>query len=279
MQTQEKLELGSHGHRGSGHEDVGLAKVVSAARLMTALSRRNYPMIRFRNFLPLAAAALVGGATLALASPARAAFTITLHETGFADQTIPLTSGTINDTGNVNFGDYRVNISAFDSAPGISTLFGGALVSQNTFTVTTITPAGADLQITVQDDRFSSAPYVPGTAVTVTNSLSTTLISDGTVTARGFMTAGSTVTTTNISLTGPTFGGNVSNTASGSVAPLGSTFTLGNISNIHFNGGSGMANFTVTTLAPVPEPSMVLAALSGLPVGIGVWMRRRRQMA
>jgi len=236
-------------------------------------------MRRFRNFLPLVVAALACVATLGLASPARAGFTVTLHETGFADQTINLTSGTINDTGNVNFGDYKVNISAFDSAPGISTLFGGALVSQNTFTVTTITPAGADLQITVQDDTFASGPYGTGSGVTVSNSLSTTAISDGVVTAHGFMIGASTLTTTDISLTGPTLSGSVANSASGSVAPLGSTFTLGNMSNVHFTGGNGQANFTVTTVAPVPEPATLLAAFTGLPLGLGVWMRRRRQKA
>ena len=59
-----------HGHRGSGHEDAGLAMVVSAARLMTALSQRNCSMIRFRNLLPLAVAALVGAAILG--APTRA---------------------------------------------------------------------------------------------------------------------------------------------------------------------------------------------------------------
>jgi len=225
------------------------------------------------------AAAVAAAALIGSASSADAGFTVTLHETGFADQTINLTSGTSNDTGNVNFGDYKVNISAFDSAPGISTLFGGALVSQNTFTVTTTTPAGADLRITVQDDTFSSGPYGSGVGVTVRNSLSTTLISDGTVTANGFMIGTSTLTTSNISLTGPTLGGNVANSISGSVAPLGATFTLGNVSTVHFTGGNGTANFTVTTLAPVPAPAGVVLALTSLPMlGIGGWIRRRRQV-
>jgi len=238
-------------------------------------------MLRFCNFRTLAAAALVGVAMLALGSPARAGFTITLQETGFADQTINLTSGQLTDTGNINFGDYKVDISAFDSAPGISPFFGGALVSQNTFTVTTLTPAGAALVITVKDDTFSSTPYAPGTSLTVTNSLSTTAISNGTVTANGFLIGGSTLTTSNISLTGPTLSGSVSSSVSGNASPLGSTFTLGNKSTVSFVNGLGTANFTVTTLAPVavPEPSSVAVVLTGLPLGIGAWMRRRRKMA
>src|SRR4051794_17947293 len=109
------------------------------------------------------------------ASSADAGFTVTLHETGFADQTFNLTSGTLNSTPVINIGDYSVTITARDSAPGIDTIFGGALVSQNTFTVAANAPAAADLQITVKDDTFSSAPYGTGNPITVTNSLSTTL--------------------------------------------------------------------------------------------------------
>jgi len=235
-------------------------------------------MIRFRNSLPLAATVLVGVAMLALASPARANITITLHETGFTDQTFTLASGTLGSVGPTTIGNYTVSVTASDSAPGIDSTFGGALLSQNTFSVAA-SAATNNLQITVSDDTFDSAPFGTGTAVTVQNSLSTTLIGNGTVTANGFLIGGSTLTTTNISLTGPTFSGSVSNAISGSVAPLGSTFTLGNFADVHFTNGTGQANFTVTTVAPLPEPSMMAAALTGLPVGMGVWMRRRRQMA
>jgi len=241
-------------------------------------------MIRFRNSLPLALAVLVGVAMLALASPARAGFTITLHETGFADQSFNLTSGALNTVGPTTFGDYTVTVTARDSAPGIDQTFGGALVSQNTFTVTSAASAPTALRITVQDDTFSSAPYGSGNPVTLQNSLSTTLITSGTVAAHGFIMGGSTVTTNDISLNGPNLGGSVSNSASGSISPLGPTFTLGNVALVTFTSGGTIlnpqqANFTVTTLAPVPEPSTMAVALTGLPLVIGVWMRRRRQMA
>jgi hypothetical protein len=138
----------------------------------------------------------------------------------------------------------------------------------------------ANLQITVQDDTFSSAPYAPGSLVTVQNSLSTTLISPGTVTSHGFLIGGSTLTTADISLAGLTFSGSVANAVSGSVAPLGSTFTLGNFSDVSFVNGSGSANFTVTTLAPVPAPPAIVALLSALPfLGAGAWLRRRNRKA
>jgi len=231
-------------------------------------------MIRSRNFLPLAAAALVGVAMLAQASPARAGLTLTLKTTGQADQTFNLTSGTIN-TQSATIGAYGVTVTASDSAPGISPFFGGALLSQNTFTVSSAGALGA-LEILVQDDTFSSTPYASVSPLTVNNSLSTTLITNGTVTANGYM---NTLTTADISLVGPTMSGSVANSASGNFS-LGSTFTLGNYARVAFtNNGSGQANFTVTTLAPVPEPTSMVAALTGLPLGIGAWKRRRRRMA
>jgi len=237
-------------------------------------------MNRFRKYLTHMVAALACVVTLALASPARAGFTVKLHETGFADQTFNVTSGTINTVGPVTIGNYTVTVTASDSAPGIDETFGGALVSQNTFSVVANAPALADLQITVQDDTFISTPYGTGNPVTVQNSLSTTLITSGKVTANGFIIGNSTLTTTDIALNGPSLSGMVSNSITGSIAPLGSTFTLGNFADVHFTGtGKQQANFTVTTVAPVPEPATVVAALTGLPLGIGVWMRRRRQMA
>jgi len=232
-------------------------------------------MLRFRNFRSLAAAALVGVAMLALGSPARAGFTLTLKTDGQADQTFNLISGQLN-SGTATIGAYSVQVSARDTAPGISVLFGGALVSQNTFAVSaTGTQTGA-LEIIVQDDTFSSAPY-NFEPITVKNSLSTTEISNGTVTANGFLNG---LSTANLMITGPTLSGSVANSAS-SIMSLGSTFTLGNSAIVAFTGnGAGEANFTVTTLAPlaVPEPASLVACLTGLPLGIGAWMRRRRRM-
>src|SRR5437762_35174 len=82
------------------------------------------------------------------------------------------------------------------------------------------------------------------------------------VTATGHL---NTLPTANLTLTGPIMSGSVANSASG-ILSLGSTFTLGNDAIVAFtNNGKGTANFTVTTLAPVPEPSTVVAALTGLP--------------
>jgi len=222
---------------------------------------------------------LAAVAMLALASPARAGFVLTLQE-GATSQTFNLTSGQLNTVGPITIGDYQVSVTARDSAPGINQTFGGALVSQNTFTVAATSPAAAPLQITLQDDTFSSAPYASAGSLTVKNSLSTSDITSGTVTANGFLNS---LTTADISLSGPTLNDSVANSITGAVA-LGSTFTLGNQAVVSFTGqGEQEANFTVTTVVPtptpVPEPATVVAALTGLPLCIGVWMRRRRQMA
>lgn len=234
-------------------------------------------MICFRKSSPIATVALVGVAMLALAAPTRAGFTLTLKEGAITSGPIPLVSGTLNTYGPVSFGSYTVTVTASDSAPGLDSTFGGALVSQNTFSITSSGPGADPLEITVQDDTFDSTPYAGAGSVALTNSLSTTLITSGTVTSHGFFDS---LTTADIALNGPSVvAQSISNSISGPLV-LGSTFTLGNYAKVTFTGsGNQQANFTVTTVAPVPEPSTVVAALTALPLGIGVWMRRRRQMA
>jgi len=245
-------------------------------------------MSRFRKALSklvvtlgVAAALLVGSA-----STAEAGFTLTLHETGFLDQTFNLTSGQLNTVGPISFNGYNITVTASDSAPGLDPVFGTALVSQNTFTVNNAS-ATAPLVITVQDDTFNSTPFSPGNPITVRNSVSSTFIGNGTVTANGFVSNGTptqaatqTLTTANLLMTGPLIGGTDQNSAQGSISPLGTTFTVGNKSTVSLLAGS-QANFTVTTHAvPAPAPAGLVLALTGLPVlGMGGWLRRRRQMA
>jgi len=230
-------------------------------------------MFRLKKWLP-AAMGLAVAVALTAAAPARAGFTLTLEESGFSPQSFNLTSGQLNTVGPVTIGDYQVTVTARDSAPGLDPVFGGALVSQNTFTVTSNGPGTAPLQITVQDDTFSSSNYSGVSNVSLQNSLSTTLLSSGTVTAHGFLNGG---VTDDISLTGPTLSGNVANSKL-VPGPGGSTFTLGNFASVAFTGtGTQQANFTVTTLAPVPEPATMMAAFTALPfLGLGAWLRRRK---
>lgn len=222
----------------------------------------------------LAVAVALVAVLLCSASPAQAGFTLTLQE-GATTQTFNLTSGQLNTVGPITIGDYQVTVTARDSAPGVDPVFGAALVSQNTFTVSANSPAAAPLVVTVQDNTFNSAGF--GTPTVLTNSLSTTLISSGTVVAHGFLNSG---TTADLTLTGPTLSGSLINSAL-VAGPGGSTFTLGNVATVSFTGsGTQQANFTVTTLAAVPAPPTVVAALTGLPLlGLCGWLRRRRKQA
>ena len=223
----------------------------------------------------LVLAIIVSAVAFAMPSPARAGFTLKLEETGFAAVTFNLTSGTLNTVGPFAFGDYQITVTARDSAPGIDPVFDGALVTDNVFVVTTNGSGAADLMITLQDDTFSGAGF--GNPTTLQNSLSTTLITSGSVTAHAFLNAG---TTANITLNGPTLSGSVSNSAS--VTGPGATFTLGNVATVNFSGtGVQQANFNVNTLAPQPQAVPAAAALvlvvAGLPILTLARRRRRRE--
>jgi hypothetical protein len=213
-------------------------------------------------------------AALATPSPANAGFSILLHETGYADQmfTPALVSGQYTLPTTV-FGDYSIQVGGRDSAPGINVFQGGALVTQNTLTVNNIsggTPLSS-LVITVQDNTFSNNLGNPGNLI---NTLSTTEIDVGLVTASSFVNTPSN--NTPVVLASHTlFGGGTSN----AIVPMGSgsTFTLGSVATISGLVGAGATdNFTVTSLVVSPEPTSMLAVITGLPVlGFAVWYRRR----
>jgi len=221
------------------------------------------------------AVAVIAGAVLLGAPPsARADITLVLHETGFPDQTFTVSSGPLGGTtGAQTIGQYQVTVSANSSAPGINPAQGGSLLTQNTLTVTALGTPTADLVITASDNTFNN--FNPGGTSTVKNSLSTTEIDAGTVTAVGFVNTTGNATGA-VSLTGPTLSGSPANSASLALGG-GATFTLGSIATIH--NLVGTANITVTEVATaVPEPGSLVAALTALPfLGIGAWVRRRRQ--
>ncbi|MFL5342295.1 MAG: hypothetical protein ACJ8F7_19280, partial [Gemmataceae bacterium] len=183
-------------------------------------------MMRIRNFLPLAAL-LVGAAILLSPSAARADYEIVISEAGFTTQTFTgLTSGgVLNSRGPVTIGEYTVTVSTSDSAPGINPFFGGAVISQNTFNVTSTAAPTADLVVQVFDTTFTNNL---GDPVPVTNTLGSTLITAGTVTAFGYVntTANATPGST---ITGPNLGAVASSSALLATG-AGPTFTLGNVS-------------------------------------------------
>jgi len=230
-------------------------------------------MMRIRNFLALVAL-LVGAAILLAPAGARADYEVVISETGFATQSfLGLTSGgAINTRGPITIGQYSITVTTSDSAPGINPFFGGALISQNTFNVTTARAPTADLVVQVFDTTFANSLGAP---LFVKNSLSSTAISRGTVTTFGYVnTIGNA--TPGVTLTGPNIGGMAQSSAQLSPG-AGPTFTLGNVATVHGLGANGTDNFTVTTLAAVPEPASGVMVLTALPLlGLGYWWRRRQ---
>lgn len=230
-------------------------------------------MFRWRKLLVVAAVAAAAG-LLGGPSAARANITVVVHETGFADQTFTLPSGGPGTTGPQTIGQYSFQVNTNDSAPGINPAQGGAVLTQNTLSVTATTAPTADLVITVSDNTFTN--FLPGAASTVKNSLSTTEIDAGTVSAFGFVNTQANATPS-VSLTGPTLSGSASSSA-GLPLGAGATFTLGSVATIHNLGAGATDNITVTELAAVPAPASLVAAFTGLPLlGIGSWLRRRKQ--
>jgi len=228
-------------------------------------------MLRSRKLLP-AVAALAVAVLLGTSYPARAAFSLTLHETGFADQTITdngagdlssATGGVITFAGTYGTFDIQISVGTSNSASG-------AQPAQLTINNTSITStSGGSLTVTLTDTGFTA----PGTGnAFLDTQLSTTQLP-----------LGSTVTSH--SEVNGTAGGDVAlNTVSGGlredIVAIGTTpYTLSNVTTFNL-AGAGTLQFTgITTATAVPAPAGVVLALTGLPVlGLG-WLRRRRKRA
>jgi len=219
-------------------------------------------------------AVLAGAALAAGPSPAHAAFTLTLHETGFADQIVTdnnISSGDVDSRGGVitfsgTFGTFNIQISVgtSNSASGVQP---GQLTINNTSITTT---SGGALTVTLADTGFTA----PGTGnAFLDTQLSTTQLPTGS-------------TVTSHSAVNGTAGGNVTlNTVSGGlredIVLVGTNpFTLSNVTAFNM-AGAGTLQFTgITTVTAVPEPGTMAMAFSALPLlGLGYWRHRRRGQA
>ncbi|HEY1379584.1 MAG TPA: hypothetical protein VGF55_22460 [Gemmataceae bacterium] len=234
-------------------------------------------MFRFKKGL-LTLAALAAALTLGT-SQAQAGASITLQEVGVAGPTtIPLiVLGGVYATGPIVFGDYQINVTGNDSAPGANPITHLQTITQNTISVKALNLGAGDLIITVQDDSFTNLG--PGSQATLSNSLSATQIDTGTVKAHGFVLSGGA--TTDVTLNAPIeppVAGSIGNSALITL-PGTSTFTMGNVATVHGLVVGATDNFTVTTTLAVPAPAGFVLALAGLPVlGLG-WLRRRSLVA
>jgi len=220
-----------------------------------------------RNFALLGLVA--AGALLANPSPAHAAFTLTLQETGFGPITI-----TDNGAGDVSgasgvitfsgaFGDFFVQVST-----GSSNSAGGTEPAQLTINSLSITGASSSaLTITLTDTGFTA----PTTSqVELRSQLSTTQLPLGTTVTFTSSLNGSAGTPLTLTTVGGTTGLDIK-------ALGGTPFTLSNVTTFNLTA-AGTVQATGITTATSPEPATVAMVATALPIlGLGYWRRRRAQ--
>jgi len=241
-------------------------------------------MIRFRNFLSLVAALLVGAATLGTPSQVQAAFAVrvtttagsqTINDGGAGDL-----DGLVNNSITVNYGDtayHLVGTISFTNAPGTAS----KAILDVSYNVNTFGTTGGAASLEASASGFTQPNSNPETLSFLVNgngSGTGTLSGQGAVVTNGalFSLAGPSVTLP----TSGSFDISGAYAGSGSVSYNGATpFTLSE--KISFNLGaesntSGDGQLTITT----PAPASLLLVFSALPVwGLAARRRRRRAQA
>jgi len=241
-------------------------------------------MIRFRNFLPLVVAALIG-----TASSAEAGFQVTF-QAGASSATIQdggpgdadPTSGSIGVIGQT-VGGYT-----FDFTLTRTNTPGGALAFINHGTNSISGSVATTIQIIASANGFT-APTGPLTAISgstdqfldPTPSAQTADVSYSAYLDEGNALASSVPAGTLIGSDGPkTITGSAGNATLSdtrfisATAPYALTLQLQAVLN---NSGANYIDLDGTlSVTPVPAPAGLALALAGMPVlGLGVWLRRR----
>jgi hypothetical protein len=259
--------------------------------------------IRFRNFLPVVAL-LAGALVLGSPSQAQASYSVRVYDDGVLQGGIGvLTVGnSLIFTGTTtNFS--ITNGSGLSNNPGteggsnlalssneqISTTFGATggthtiriELSQDGWSAPTGSP------LTLSSSAGGSFDYLQGTNLSATQSVTATYqgFLDNTNTLFGQPAGGSTpIQTASASRTtvGTTSLVYSPGTSVNTSVPGGTPFSMTDVLEFTFtlDAGSGQttANVSASTVASVPAPAGLVLALSGLPIlGIGTWLRRRRQ--
>jgi hypothetical protein len=217
----------------------------------------------------LAILVVLAGAALLVSPPsAHAAFTLTLHETGFADQVFTPNAGpgAIVIATTIGHFTFQADIATSNSPGSVSP----AVLSLSQTSITTT--GGGTLTITVNDTGFTA----PGTGLaTVTTQLSTTSL-----TAGGSVSILSRVNGTQV---GPTLtlGTAAAGTMGSGNINIGTPpFTLTNVTTVTLTAGGMLQSTGNTTVAPVPEPATLFMAFAAVPIfGLGYWRQRRRKLA
>jgi hypothetical protein len=238
----------------------------------------------------LTAALVAAVAALAGPSTSQAAFTITFQTTGATDITLtdqvfgPVGAGdqsaTVNRiaSGTFAFGQYEIEVTATSNAPGgtIPGVGEGGYLTQNTFAVRALVAGAASLTIIVSDDRYT----IPGAGqASVTNSISSTFLSSGSVSATTTVspTTGGSFTTAAATLTGP-FSTQKGADTFGLTTITSTPFTITNtliISGL-LSGPNTGANITTTSTVTAPAPAGLILAATALPFA-GLLRRRLRR--
>jgi hypothetical protein len=234
-------------------------------------------MIRFRNFLPLAAI-LVGAAVLGAPARARATFEMHLHSaaTG-ADVVI-----TDNGAGDLNpalgvitfsgaVGNFAINVNTGESKP----VLGSATAPQMdlNFLATKLVGSPADtLTVEISDQGFLTSPLSVGGQVGGTFSGSVTGVTALDAFDNGntlFGTAGGSKTAT---FTSSPFSGTLPILPVTGATPYSLTERV--VITAGAGAGTTSGDFEINS---VPAPAGLVLALAALPVlGLGAWVRRRR---
>jgi len=242
-------------------------------------------MTKFRIPWPLLAA-LAGAALLGGAPPARADFTVTLHEANANAKDLVITDNSAKDfdpaVGSINFsgtfGDFKIQSDFATSTSQDPT--SPAELTINQFSLENLSATGpAVLTITVSD-TFSNGS--PGGLVEVESQLSTTSLTKAgdTVAFQSFLNG---VGNGQVSLgTAPSGTSGVKN---GLALGLGDSYTLSNVTTVSLSPGGKILSTGTTTVATgtttvVPAPAGAVLALSALPLlAVGHWLRRRKALA
>jgi len=260
-------------------------------------------MLRLRKLLPLVVAAVA--AIMGSANRAEAGFVAQIYDDGKLEATVTAGSPNSLSFAGIATTHFSVSGSGLSNFPGSQA---GSLLnlSGNSFIQTNFSGGGTQthtLQVVYSENGWTAPVGTPITLISTSSGGSAAFIggnNTGLVQASyqsfldntnaqplpangaafaapgGAFTAALTGSATSIGglALSPT-------TASNTNVPGGTPFTMSTVMGYTFtldSGVLGSANISGSSVAAVPAPAGVVLALTGLPVlGIGGWLRRRRQ--